>query len=196
MDIHTFIQTYYAKEYQVFLQKPTGTGITVLSDEEKFLIWWYSGLGHSGLNHKLRQKMLGYEIDNQYLCYEQFLNEALEKLTAHLGQSYRGFHTDAANAAKYLQVGTVFTESAFLSTSKIPNVASEFALVGGAKETHILLVILGKSGRVISMLSAAPEEDEILFGSGKLFEVVNIFQDKKMKKKNYYRVTINEIINI
>lgn len=108
---------------------------------------------------------------SKYRKFIATLNSALEKLPAYSGVTFRGSGFPPVPADK-LVAGTVFTDPAFLSTSRNLAVAEGYT---GA--TGYLSVILSKTGRQISCTSSINELDtemEILFPTNTHLRVIAV----------------------
>ena len=122
----------------------------------------YTVDGYKPINSALRNGEYRVEVDD--------IIEDLLTLEPFEGITYRGMSKEVFK--KSLK-GKVFSDKAFLSTSKLRVEALAF---GG--EDRVLLRIEGRSGRSVEEISSYPDEEEVLFLPGTKFQVT----DKKSYK--------------
>ena len=94
------------------------------------------------------------------------LLEALEKLPAWRGVSYRG----QAHGSVFGRDGNALVTRVLTATSRDVRIATENFTSGG------LNVVLGRTGRPIETLSSKPHEQEVVFLPGTLFLAVDRFR--------------------
>jgi hypothetical protein len=138
----------------------------------------YTGSGYRDINGYLRNP------DNPNLTPAQraelqaradAVSEALQKLPARPGTTYRGVEFSDDLLARY-EPGQVVPEHGFTSTSTNPNVAT------GAFDGNTLMVVNGRSGRDMEAHTAVPGESEILYDQGTNFRVLSKTWDNDLKK--------------
>lgn len=106
-----------------------------------------------------------------YAGYIKLLNSALDKLPVYGGVTFRGSAYPPVVLEKLIP-GAVFTDPAFLSTTRDPAVADGYA---GAK--GYISVILSRTGRSISYsasLQGLEKEMEVLFKSSSRMRVIAV----------------------
>jgi hypothetical protein len=89
-----------------------------------------------------------------------------------MSTTWRGMHASDDLLAQ-MEVGDVFEDAAYLSTSLDSRVAGDFALTADPGKTPTLLSIEGYDGVDVSQISRYTNEAEILFPRGSRFEVVS-----------------------
>jgi len=128
----------------------------------------YTSHGYMVVNQALRK---GGSEATKVAPYCRVLQEALKKLPNYSGKVYRGASLPPEVRARYT-VGATIEDSAFTSTSVIPEIAQKFGL-------DDYFEIQSKSGRLVHGVSASMSEAEILFPPGSRFKVKQI-QEKKV----------------
>jgi hypothetical protein len=89
-----------------------------------------------------------------------------------MSTTWRGMHASDGLLGR-LEVGDVFEEGAYFSTSLDSRVAGDFALSADQGKTPALLSIEGYDGVDVSQISRYTNEAEILFPRGSRFEVIS-----------------------
>lgn len=89
-----------------------------------------------------------------------------------VSSTWRGLHASDELLAQ-LEMGDIFTDAAYFSTSLDSNVARHFAVSAAPDKTPTLLRVEGHNGVDVSQLSRYTDEAEILFPRGSQFEVVS-----------------------
>jgi uncharacterized protein YukE len=149
-----------------------------LSPADRAAIDDYTGSGYRDINGHLRNP------DNPNLTPAQraelqaradAVSEALEKLPARPGTTYRGVELNDDLLSRY-QPGQVVTERGFTSTSTNPNVANQNF------DGNTMMVVTGRSGRDMEAHTAVPGESEILYNQGTNFRVLSKTWDNDLKK--------------
>lgn len=119
---------------------------------------------------------------SKYRKFIKTLNSALGKMPAYSGVTFRGSAFPPLPLEK-LKPGAVFTDPAFLSTSRNLTVAEGYTGAGG-----YLSVMLSKTGRHISynaFLDGLESEMEILFSTDTKFRVISVSDNPKGGKNIY-----------
>ncbi|MGV3684467.1 MAG: ADP-ribosyltransferase [Daejeonella sp.] len=167
----------YAKKYLALeITEIEGSRINdhhELSLYEKALIYKYSNDGYEDLNEYLRISK-GENND-----YGKLLNKCLNKLPNFEGLVYRCVNLTAAEVQIYIDAenqNKVVTEHPFVSTSK-----SE--LTANAYGRNVKFVIYSKTGKEIEKfakfgLHNPHNEKEVLFKSGRSFNVLEVTKDR------------------
>lgn len=140
--------------------------IAALTEVEQLALRAYSSPGlYQPLNARMRggDDPFGESLD----VFGRAVSQALSKLPAHRGRVYRGIEDSADLQRKFeaMRPGEVVKFRAFTSASE----TIETTLAGDT-----LLEIESLSGRTISRASVMPQELEVLFDRGRVFEVVSI----------------------
>jgi hypothetical protein len=138
-------------------------------NHDRVVVYWYtlephprSQLNYRELNTLLRTGRHRHAADLWLLAV--YLYEALSKLPRRTQPSYRVASPFAGFESLY-QPGNVFTERAFVSSSRNPRPAFS---------GDLYFSIRGHSGRLLAPLPHFSLEDEVLFLAGTTFEVLNI----------------------
>jgi hypothetical protein len=84
-------------------------------------------------------------------------------------------------------VGQEVTFFKFLSSSKLEDVAEQAAISNGG---DVILIVQGKTGKVVESASRYPEEAEVLFNTEKQFQVINKYQPSG---ETIMQVTLKEL---
>ena len=131
----------------------------VMTPAEAGMIVAYTGSAYQTLNAQMRTG----SMDEHLWDMANGLNEALSKLSAREGITYRHAGQAALNKEFY-KPGRIVEERAFTSTSK----SSSFAEDGA-----VTYEIKGYTGRDVTALSKYKSENEVLFRSGTRFKVTS-----------------------
>ena len=137
-----------------------------LSDEEAAAVFLYTVDSINGIspfrvvNDMLRDN--NRPLLRRYAPLLTAMRNGIGKLPRYRGWVRRRIHVDARTMAE-LEAMTAYRETAFMSASK--ETADAF-------KGNVMLMILSVSGRDIELLSAFPEEKEVIFlpGTGFLLE--------------------------
>jgi hypothetical protein len=138
------------------------------------LIKNYSNGGYGEVNKKLRS---GAWTPAQHV-YVKMVNKALAAMPAHTGVLTRNTALSNADLQKYLNVGHVIQEDAFMSTST----KSVFS-----GNVQFKVNAIGKHGASIKQLSNHPGENEVLFQARTFFKI-----DKVEKKGEKHVIHMTE----
>jgi len=107
------------------------------------------------------------------------------------GVTYRGLQfenvAEGRRFLKKMEVGKVFTDKGFMSTSVLEKKAANFA-AGGTTDYNFFLEVQGKNGRTVNIISEHGPEMEVLFSKGSRFEVTYVHDGPR-----YYHVKLKEI---
>lgn len=122
------------------------------------------------VNHELRS---GKAVSKTSAKWVTDMRKAMWRLPKYEGLVFRGTRLTAERIAKYYQLDKPATDSAFISTSMLPETAFSFARWwpnrGKEKPEKIAVVFIisGKTGRPVSSFAHMHEhEQEILFANG------------------------------
>jgi hypothetical protein len=132
---------------------------------------------------------------------------ALAKLDPYTGDTYRGEQLTEEDAAKRWTVGAQFTSRQFYSTSRSRDVARHFSRnpPNDEKPVKVLITFRQKTGRDVSLLSAAPPkpelvdalgdggEQEVLLLPGATIKVVEVKPRRKKTTHWEWRVIAEEV---
>lgn len=165
----------FDKEKAVFDKTGTGTTPAVnltgikkygLTDDEAKVLYAYTTSAYDGINKQLYSGKPSANVKS----YESALNETLDKLPNYTGQVIRDYtptnQTSAELISSYAnKVGKSVTFDGFLSTSKDEN----FSFGGKVKYN-----ITSKTGKLIQDLTSHVREQEVLFGSGTMFNITKV----------------------
>ena len=141
---------------------------------EKVLIYFYTGEGYQSINNEIRNSK-----KNNLSKIGSLLNKALDKLPSYTGLVHRTANLTNKEIVIYRKslLGNIpITESTFVSTSKSPAIARLYPM------WNVRFRIISKNGKNIEEISQMgvnnpPNEQEILFGAGHSFQVLNVTED-------------------
>ncbi|HKP39615.1 ADP-ribosyltransferase [Mycobacterium sp.] len=102
--------------------------------------------------------------------------------------TWRGMHASDSFLEQF-NVGEIFHDPAYLSTSADARVAENFALSASADRTPTLLTVEGYDGVGVSALSRYANEFEVLFPRGTDFEVIS----REMGEDGVLRIVIRQV---
>jgi hypothetical protein len=143
-----------------------------LTDEEASAIIGYSTNLYPGFNSPLRKGIHQLAADEAALT--KLAVSGLNKMPAFSGQVYR-HGQNFPGYAQLNRVGAVVSDMAFLSTAR-----EQKGCVGGGEHHEVLEVLVSKSGRDVSPLSAFGKgEAEVLFKPGTRFVVTKVARRDK-----------------
>jgi SPP1 gp7 family putative phage head morphogenesis protein len=135
-----------------------------LSTKKKEDIDSYTRTDYKSLNYYLRtNKTLSSTTSDVWDSFNVDLQDALKDAPKYEGTTYRGMRMSLEEKdifMKSISEGNIFTEKAFMSTTKDELIAKE--RFGKAKDS-VFFEIKGKSGVDITNLSSSKQESEILF---------------------------------
>lgn len=181
--IQSFVQQYYSTDSIIVKSQKRGVHQN-LSDEQKTIVYAYTDNIAATLNISLRK---GNTNPNE-LLFEQYLNDTLDLLPNQQRICYRGASISDIDLALYQNAyenATVWTERAFMSLTPNIQIAKGFWARTGNK---VLFEVWVKNGKNIFELSKNSEENEILLGSNKQFEITDF-----KKEKGYYIITMKQL---
>jgi hypothetical protein len=145
-------------EARISLPGPYG-----LTRYERLSVWIYSSTD-SRWYERVNSTLRGLNHDPDVQLFAAILNKALEKLPRYQGRVYRRIRMDDLDAvAAGYEPGTVRGWTPFTSSSK----SLERALRG-----NVLFIIGSQNGRVLGEYADKPSEEEVLFRTGLVFEVL------------------------
>ena len=167
---------YYEGYYDQLLEDASNYGAAraapQLTPAELVAVRWYTLAGHKYVNQPLRETLPLEGGADQWpnrlaLAGSLTLRDALAKLPARRGVTYRAVGRDFPDEVlDRFQPGEVVPARDFISSSKSEEQARRF----GSKAQF---TILGRAGRDIEALSAAPREREVLFDPYRRYRVVS-----------------------
>jgi hypothetical protein len=147
-------------------------------------IYAYTGTSTcQSMNGTLRGIYENSEIENLAIKMAQRTSDALKTLPNYEGTVYRGTSIPV-DLVKNLQVGSIYSDPGFLSTSADKGVATGFGSAYGGN-VSVLLQIEGKhQGKNVDPVSAYKGvEKEVLFDANSHFKVTKISKDPDGKKR-------------
>ena len=133
---------------------------------EEGLIRYYTGPAHEALNTALKSQG---NLSPELLEFKNVLNGALDKLPNYENIVYRGLGEVESIGAEFWTVGQKISSPAFTSSSKSLNIAEQYMNFRGG---HVIYQIESKSGKLIEDVSLLPADQEVLFKTGREFEVL------------------------
>ena len=133
---------------------------------EEAMIRHYTTAAGETLNNAIRG---GGNLGDDLLEFKNTLTTALDKLPDHVGTVHRGLDEANSIAAEFWTVGQKIQRPAFVSSSTSESVAQTFMNLRGG---HVTLRIQSKTGKLIQDAAVNPGELEVLFKSGREFEVL------------------------
>ncbi len=132
---------------------------------EEGLIRHYTGPAHDALNTALK----GGNLTPELLEFKNVLNGALDKLPNYQNIVYRGLGDIESIGAEFWTVGQKIPNPAFVSSSTSANIAEQYMAFRGG---NVVLKIESKTGKLIQEASLLPLDKEVLFRTGREFEVI------------------------
>ena len=172
--LHKYVNEYLAHELKQVRSSPIASIDSILSIEERVLIYKYSEDGYESVNSTLLKSKGKINTD-----YGKLLEKTLLKLPDYKGIVYRNVILSATQLAIYenaLAKNLILVEHCFISTSKSPLIANMF---GGKYR----FTIICKNGKEIERFSkygvnSGQNEKEVLFTPNCKFEVLEIIKNK------------------
>ncbi|MDR1877076.1 MAG: hypothetical protein LBQ84_05580, partial [Flavobacteriaceae bacterium] len=210
-----FVEDIVNNKYrQIFLDDPIVKGFTKEVQSDKVLLSNYPNLSVEELtaikiytSEEIRNGNKVYQLLNSELRQgilsdfnrglKELLDNGLNKLVPHQGNTFRGVHGAEADIAKTWKVGEEITFKDFKSSStKIQIAAYNFSYKYG---DNVVYEIVGSKGYNVCNISCNPNEMEILLQSDLKFRVkdVNnnfmIFDEDYEYQKSFIKVTLELI---
>jgi hypothetical protein len=134
-----------------------------LEPDERLAVWIYTAT-EARWYERINGSLRGLHHDPDVQFFAEILNEALAKLPRFEGDVYRGMTVpDLDVMAQRYVAGETLGWISFTSCSKVP----EQAFHG-----NVIFIITSQNGRIIGEYADKPTEEEILFRTGFVFEVV------------------------
>ena len=134
-------------------------------DEQSVVAFYTTAEGYREFNMALRGDM---SMSTFFTAQEKVLNEALNKLPRYSGSVIRGTGITEIDRFESTLVGDIIDYNNFVSCSLDESIADEFMERKGGE---YILRIQSKKGVMISEMSLASSEDEVLFSSKSKFKV-------------------------
>ena len=153
---------------------------------EEAMIRHYTTDAHVALNNAIKS---GSNLSDDLLEFKNTLNIALDKLPDNVGIVHRGLDELNSIAAEFWTVGQKIQRPAFVSSSTSESIAETFMNLRGG---HVVLKIESKTGKLIKDAAVNPNELEVLFKSGKEFEVIKAATPKP-GNASILEVTLKEL---
>jgi hypothetical protein len=165
---------------------------TICSDELR-AIQGYTRSTYRQYNNLLRngEESKLSKTEKREIC---LISKGIRKTPLYKGTVYRGAKLDKRTAEKYLILGNVIKENAFLSTDKNLAKAFDFLKTSDPNIVRIIFKFNKPLGHEIKSLSINPSEDEVLIDRGTSFVVHSI--DKKNDGSDYYMVVLQPKTNL
>ena len=158
----------------------------------------YLGGSYKPINRVLRGQIVDdYISDPEELrLYTEETSELANKLKAEVGElpSFKGTTYRGLTYDPELEVGGLFKDRAFMSTSENYSTAESFSERGMDVQQRTIFTIEGESGRDVSKIPGViASEREVLFQPEVSFKVINAFTDDKNIKHYTLREVSDEL---
>lgn len=182
--INEYVNSYLTKELEEVKNSPIGNAASILSIEERTLIYKYTEDGYSAVNETLRKS--NGSLNGEY---GTLLDRTLGKLPNYSGLVYRSANLTAAELARYdhaLENSEILVEHSFISTSKSAFIANYFG-------KNCRFNIICRTGKEIENYAkygsyTGQNEKEVLFRPNRGFNILEI-----TKKNNITFIIMEEV---
>ena len=140
--------------------------------EEKSEVWEYTTDSYQDINRHLRK---GKDLPEKFVKNKtiEHISSFLDKAPRFKGTTYRGlwfgYEEDFEEFSKKSEVGNIFSDEGFMSTTFRREKAVNFS---NGTNYSVVCVVEGKSGVPIELLSDMYTEQEVLFNKGTSFSVI------------------------
>jgi ADP-ribosyltransferase exoenzyme len=183
--LNIYVHEYFQESFELIRSSERANALSMLSLEEKTLIYEYTNWEYLSVNKLLRKNKL--ENISEFALY---LDETLSKIPNYKGIVYRGAELPESVFDTYKKAFSdkmAFTEYGFLSTSQSQIVAQENF------EGDFLFEIFSKTGKLIENVAkfgsySYDNEYEVLFRRNTRFKILDI-----IKLSKYTFITLKEV---
>ena len=158
--------------------------------EETVALKLYTGEDYGSLNTSLRNG----EMSSDQKLLSKFVDAGLTKLPDHSGTVYRGLRVPAsykkdtaAFVSSTFKEGSVFSDSAYMSTSKSETMVSNYTNWSSSK---VVLHVNSKTGKTLEDVSFIKGEKEVLFTKSAQFVTTSVKYDAKT---DTHTITLDEV---